>query len=261
MDKAGIALAAVVGGIVFVIAMIGFVGMVTYLSIIGAVALFAALIVLGLIRLMQVKCRLVVMYAIGASVWCVAAIWSMLGGHFAVTLLGAIAGAALGGAYYLVYSARYPAAAADVANLREYEDEDRKTHKYVLVGARQLPPVLADRPVIVALTMLALFVAVFIIVVRPPTYLGTSDWLGEHTWAAAFGILAALSCFCLYTVVSAEMKTEVEIFNQSIPDEASSTALDWMTKVCPQPFKLLGEAWAGVKDACHHVRAVSFRWS
>jgi uncharacterized membrane protein (DUF485 family) len=261
VDKAGIALAAVVGGIVFVIAMIGFVGMVTYLSVIGAVALMAALIVLGLIRLMQVKSRLVVMYAIGASVWCVAAIWAMLSGHFLVTLLGAIAGAALGGAYYLVYSARYPAAAAEEGNLREYKDEDGKTHKYILVGARQLPPALADRPIVVALMMLALFVAVFIIVVRTPSYLGTSDWIGEHTWAAAFGVLAAFSCFCLYTVMSAELKTEVEIFNQSIPDEASSTALDWMAKVCPQPFKLLGEAWTGIKDACRHVRAVSFRWS
>jgi len=263
LDKVGIALAAVIGGIIFVIAMLGFVALATYLTVIGAVVLLAGLIVLGLVRLCQVRARLVVLYTGACTVWLVAALWSMLSGQFLSAFLGLIIGSAIGGIYYLRFSQKYAEVAADPANLLEYQDEDGKTHKYILVGAKQLPPQLQDRPVVLALGMLAIFVAVLVILVTVRFYydLRVDQWISEWVWAVAFGLLGGFSALCTYTCIKAEMDTEVEIFNQSIPDEASSSALGWMERICPAPFKLLGEAFSGIREACRHVRAVSFRWS
>jgi len=154
MDKIGIALAAVGGGILFVIAMLGFAAVTTYVGIILLVAFVAGLIVAGIVRLLQVKVRTVVSLAFWATILLVWAIGLMLSGHTLPTLASLIAGAALGAAHYLYFTPRLEKTISAEENIREYADADGHTHKYVLIGAQQLPPALAKRPVLVGIAML-----------------------------------------------------------------------------------------------------------
>lgn len=260
MDKIGIALLAVFGGIAFVLAMIGFAAVSTYLGIIALLALAAGLVVTGIVRVLQVKVRMAVSFGFWATVFLVWAVGSMLSGHTLATLLSLIAGGALGLAHHLHYTPRIAKAVAEKDHVKEYTDADGHVHKYVLMGAQQLPPGLAKRPVLVAVAMLVFYAIVFVLIVTIPHW--RSELISTSTILAIIvGALAGITVGGLFTAVKAEMKHDVELFHQAVPDEATTTVADWFSQRVPPVAKVVSETVSGLAEGIRYAWDASVRWS
>lgn len=257
IEKLGMALGALVGSIVFVLAMLGFMTIFGYLAWVVAIVAVAGLLVALGVRFLQLQVRLLMFYGLVGLVAALLAI-SLIPrtDRPVIVAMALLTGVLIGVLLQFKNLALYRKITQPEVPRQEYTDDVGDRHLYTVYGYHQLPGAIKDRPLNLVFMFLGLWV-ILIVVAFLLTWNRVID--GATVWASVWAFVSALGLIEGYSSWKVERETGVQIFSQFLPGDVNAQSGSRLTAALAKPvawaFELLRDIW----DSLRELYSVSIR--
>lgn len=258
-EKLGWACIALVGLIVFVWTVLGVVAILGFLAYVCAYVGVVVLVLALLVRMLQLKLRLLV--------FCMAA--GLLGAVVAISNLGAaddpyVVGICLLIGVFISLILQMMGTSTKVYRTitrpdtprKEYLDMAGDRHMFAVCGYPQLPSAVRENPAVFLILFLGLWAVVVFIGLALHLYRVTD---AATIWASLGAFVAGLALFEAYAVFRIERESGVEVFCQFLPGPAEDTSKFRLAAVLAKPTTWVAEFLQGLWDALREFCSIAVR--